>query len=80
MSVNETEKVTPPCWKNGTRLRVVDIGSKENDDLCEEGLIVGDTCTVEDERVFSTHPFVIVRLDRNQKLKHIEKTRFEVIA
>lgn len=67
------EKKEPPHYKNGSRLRVIDIED------CEEGLLVGDECTVEDERFFSQHPFVIVRLDRNQKLKHIEKRRFEPI-
>ena len=50
-------------------LRVVNI------DDCEEGLRLGDICTMKD-RMSETREFIIVTVRRNGRDKHIEKSRF----
>lgn len=79
MNENNSEEKAVRHFPNGRKLRVVDIGTEEDGTLCEEGLIIGDICTVEDDRLSPLHKFVQIRIDRNGKLKQIEKTRFELI-
>lgn len=59
----------PLHFYKGDTLRVVNI------DDCEEGLRVGDICTMED-RSSEYRPFIIVKLRRNGRKKQIEKGRF----
>jgi hypothetical protein len=59
----------PIHFRKGDLLRVVSI------DDCEEGLRLGDVCTMED-RSSEYRPFIIVKLRRNGRSKQIEKTRF----
>jgi hypothetical protein len=59
----------PVHFLKGDTLKAVNIED------CEEGLRLGDICVMQD-RTSETRPFIIVKLQRNGKLKQLEKTRF----
>lgn len=50
-----------------------------NVDDCEEGLRLGDRAVMKD-RTSECRDFIIVQLQRNGKMKHIEKSRFALHA
>lgn len=70
-------EVFPMLWKNGDKLKAIDVGTEGEDDFCEEGLKLGMIVTVEDPRFFKHGPFITVRYP-NGKLKWLEKRRFEM--
>lgn len=47
-----------------------------NIDDCEEGMRLGDICVMQD-RTSEFRPFIIVKRERDGKLKQIDKNRFQ---